>query len=152
MKSGERLIALRHADLDEVVAIENVVFPYPWTKGNFADSLNSAYAMFGLRESEQAGLIAYYVVMSVLDELHLLNIAVRGDRQGQGYGHWLLDQLCDYAREQAHTSVLLEVRISNSAAIKLYSRYGFTEIGRRKAYYPAANNTREDAVVMRLPL
>jgi [ribosomal protein S18]-alanine N-acetyltransferase len=152
MKDGEHFVVLRFVDFDDVLEIENLVFPYPWTKGNFADSLHSGYAMFGLRSSLDGELIAYAVVMPVVDELHLLNVAVHAAQQGQGYGRWMLDQLCDYAHDQGHTSLLLEVRVSNSAAIKLYSRYGFAEIGRRKSYYPAANGTREDAVVMRLPL
>jgi ribosomal-protein-alanine N-acetyltransferase len=64
----------------------------------------------------------------------------------------LLDKARAIAQERKLGAILLEVRPSNARAEKIYRRYGFTQIGIRKAYYPAPNNTREDAIVMKLPL
>jgi ribosomal-protein-alanine N-acetyltransferase len=136
-------------DLPEVQEIENDVYPFPWTTGNFLDSLYSGYETWVVREV--AGRLAgYFLIMLAMDEAHLLNVTVRRDLQGHGLGRKLLDKVVAVARKKGATSVLLEVRPSNSRALMIYERYGFVRIGRRKGYYPAANNTREDAIVMRL--
>ena len=87
-----------------------------------------------------------------VDEAHLLNISVAALHQHQGLGRMLLDQATGVARQHHMRTMLLEVRESNVHAAKVYRQYGFTEIGRRKNYYPAANQTREGAIVMSLPL
>lgn len=138
-------------DLDQVVDIENRVYSHPWTHGNFVDSIDSGYQCWTLRDASQR-LVGYFFVMSVVDEAHLLNISVHGDLHGRGIGKQLLDKVVMLAREHAMTSVLLEVRPSNTRAIRIYQRYGFVEIGIRPAYYPAAGESREDAIVMRLSL
>jgi ribosomal-protein-alanine N-acetyltransferase len=138
-------------DLGEVQEIENDIYPYPWTRGNFLDSLYSGYETWTLRDARGA-LLAYVLVMPALDEAHVLNLTVRRDLQGKGLGRMLLDQVVTLARERKMSSLLLEVRPSNLRAQTIYSRYGFEQIGRRRGYYPAANNGREDAIVMRMPL
>jgi ribosomal-protein-alanine N-acetyltransferase len=145
------LCKLSFADIDEILEIEEQVYSHPWTRGNFLDSLYSGHEVMGLRDNQQR-LLGYFFLMPVLDEMHLLNIAVRADRQGQGVGRFLLDSLTRQVREQQFLSILLEVRISNQRALDVYQRYGFAEIGRRKAYYPSADSMREDAIVMRLAL
>jgi ribosomal-protein-alanine N-acetyltransferase len=87
--------------------------------------------------------------MAVVDEAHLLNVAVSAEKQGQGLGRFLLNQAVACARGLGMESVLLEVRPSNTRALEIYERYGFKQIGRRKGYYPAADGQREDAIVMR---
>jgi ribosomal-protein-alanine N-acetyltransferase len=139
------------SDLDDVLTIEDDVYPHPWTRGNFLDSLASGYETWTLRDSSGA-LIGYFLVMLAVDEAHLLNVSVHADLQGQGIGKKLLDKIVAVAREHRMTSILLEVRPSNKRAMEVYQRYGFARIGLRKGYYPAANNTREDAIVMRLPI
>jgi [ribosomal protein S18]-alanine N-acetyltransferase len=138
-------------DLDEVLVIENDVYPHPWTHGNFMDSFSSGYETWTLRD-ESGTLVGYFLVMLAVDEAHLLNVSVRADLQGQGFGRKLLDKVVAIAEENGMTSVLLEVRPSNMQALAVYKRYGFTQIGLRKGYYPDADNKREDAIVMRLPL
>jgi ribosomal-protein-alanine N-acetyltransferase len=142
---------MRVEDLGEVQAIENDVYPHPWTRGNFLDSLYSGYETWVLRD-EAGTLVGYFLLMVAVDEAHLLNITVRRDLQGQGLARMLLDHVVLLAREKKMHSVLLEVRPSNLRAKAVYERYGFTQIGRRKGYYPAVGNTREDAIVMSLPL
>jgi ribosomal-protein-alanine N-acetyltransferase len=138
------------ADLDEVYALEKSVYPHPWSRGNFSDSLASGYQAWVLRE--QGELAGYFLLMAALDEAHLLNVSVAASRQGQGLGRYLLDKVAACARGRDAESVLLEVRPSNLRALKVYQRYGFAEIGRRRAYYPAHNGQREDAIVMRYTL
>jgi ribosomal-protein-alanine N-acetyltransferase len=137
-------------DLDEVYALELSVFPHPWSRGNFSDSLASGYQAWVLREHGE--LAGYFLLMAGVGEAHLLNVSVAASRQGQGLGRYLLDKIAACARGLGAESVLLEVRPSNLRALGIYQRYGFAEIGRRKAYYPAHNGQREDAIVMRYTL
>ena len=142
---------MQHADLDEVVALEESVYPHPWSSSNFVDSLNSNYEAWVLRD-QHGELLGYFLLMAIVDEAHLLNVAVSAERQGQGLGRFLLNQSVACARGLGMESVLLEVRPSNLRALEIYERYGFQHIGRRKGYYPAANQQREDAIVMRFSL
>jgi ribosomal-protein-alanine N-acetyltransferase len=89
--------------------------------------------------------------MSGVDELHLLNLTVAPAWQGRGHGSQLLRIVQEHARARGLGSLWLEVRQSNHRAQALYRRQGFTEVGLRKAYYPAAG-AREDAVVMSLSI
>jgi len=88
----------------------------------------------------------------VVDEAHLLNVSVAAARQKQGLGRYLLDKVAACARGLGAASILLEVRPSNQRALAVYLRHGFTEIGRRKNYYPAHHGLREEAIVMRFML
>jgi ribosomal-protein-alanine N-acetyltransferase len=136
-------------DLAEVMKIESDVYPHPWTHGNFLDSLYSGYEMWVARDSNGI-LSGYLLLMIMVDEAHLLNIAVRRDVQGTGIGRLLLDHAVTLTRERNLNSILLEVRPSNGHAVDVYERYGFVGIATRRGYYPAAENRREDAIVMRL--
>ncbi len=142
---------MQDSDLEEVCALELAVYPHPWTRGNFADSLSSGYDAWVLRD-EGGTLAGYFLVMGAVDEAHLLNVAVAPDRQGRGLGRYLLDKVAAVARGLSMTSILLEVRPSNTRALKVYEEYGFRMIGRRKGYYPAHEGRREDAIVMRYTL
>lgn len=134
-------------DIDAVMAIEAQAYSYPWTRGNFIDSLAAGYHA-EILESE-GSVIGYFVAMAGVDELHLLNITVAPFNQGQGHGTRLLEQVQDLARRYALAQLLLEVRGSNDRARGLYLRRGFVDVGLRRGYYPAAAG-REDAVVMSL--
>lgn len=149
--SSLQFIRMQVRDLEEVLAIENDVYPYPWTRGNFLDSLYNGYETWILRDPDGA-LVGYFLLMLAVDEAHLLNISVRRDLQGRGIGRMQLDRASALAREKGMGSILLEVRPSNGGALAMYERYGFAQIGRRKGYYPANGNTREDAIVMRVAL
>jgi [ribosomal protein S18]-alanine N-acetyltransferase len=137
------------ADLDEVAAIEQCAYAFPWSRGNFEDSLRSGYT--GLCMRDQSGrLLGYSILMPAVDEAHLLNFCVAPAWQRQGLGARLLSWAIDTARASGFNSLLLEVRASNANALRLYERFGFNLIGRRKHYYPAPGRSREDALVMRL--
>jgi ribosomal-protein-alanine N-acetyltransferase len=142
---------MQAGDVDEVHALEQSVFPHPWSRANFADSLASGYDAWVLRDADGV-LIGYFLLMYAVDEAHLLDVAVAAHRQGQGLGRYLLDKIMARARGMGMESVLLEVRPSNERALQVYKNYGFGEIGRRKGYYPAHEGQREDAIVMRFVL
>ncbi len=146
-----QFMPMQEADLQEVLAIEYAVYPFPWTNGNFLDSLNSGYESWVLRNSSRT-LVGYLLMLPAVDEAHLLNITVHADLHGQGIGRAMLDYVVECTRRKGLASVLLEVRPSNQRALTIYTKYGFQRIGVRKNYYPAAHSTREDAIVMRLPL
>ena len=144
------MMALEHspiayADLDEVCAIEQRSYPFPWTYGVFLDSLNAGYRAWVVRKND--AIVAYALMMLVLDEVHLLNITVMPELQGQGLGKALLRHLCADAREQGTRYMFLEVRPSNTHALEMYRRFGFIVVGQRRGYYPAPYG-REDAIVM----
>ncbi|MDO9421222.1 MAG: ribosomal protein S18-alanine N-acetyltransferase [Herminiimonas sp.] len=142
---------MQSSDISDVLAIENDVYPFPWTRGNFMDSINSGYETWILRDG--AGVLnGYFLLMPSVDDAHLLNITVHRDLQGKGIGLLLLDKAKAITSDRKLHALLLEVRPSNTRAEKIYERYGFARIGVRKGYYPAPNNQREDAIVMKLDL
>jgi ribosomal-protein-alanine N-acetyltransferase len=138
------------ADLDQVIAIESAVYPHPWSRGNFVDSLQAAYDASVCLSGEQ--VLAYWLLMHAPDASHLLNFSVEPSRQRQGLGSRLLNRLLGVLRAQRVDAVVLEVRPSNLGALALYERAGFERIGVRRGYYPAADRQREDAIVMRRDL
>ena len=140
------------ADLGRVVAIERAAYSFPWSRGNFVDSLAAGYLCELLADPASGETIAYFVAMVGAGEMHLLNLTVAPMWQGHGHGQALLDRLLHSCREHRLASLGLEVRASNRRARELYRRRGFAEVGRRGAYYPAAFGTREDAVLMSLQL
>lgn len=138
-------------DLDGVLALEAASFSDPWSRGLYEHELNdnkfSRYRV--VVPAEGAGkpdVLAQGGWMLFGEEAHILTIAVRPELRGQGIGRWLLLHLLAEAQEAGCASVLLEVRPSNEAAIRLYESLGFAVIGRRKRYYP----DKEDALVLQL--
>lgn len=140
---------LRKDDLDAVIAIETAAYPFPWTRGIFAECLRIGYACYGVSLD---GVLAGYVILNwAAGESHLLNLCVAPGRQGRGLGALLLAQAIERAQAAGCGSMILEVRPSNPAAAAMYERRGFRVIGRRPGYYRATDG-REDAIVMRLEL
>lgn len=149
LKPALELRPMTEADLPAVIAIENAIYAFPWTLGNFRDSLAAHYACWTyLRDGE---LIGYAVLMQAADEAHLLNLSIAGACQRQGYGKSLLQRVCAAVHKRGARLIFLEVRPSNAAALRLYERHGFQLIGRRREYYPALAG-REDALIYSLPL
>lgn len=140
---------MQHEDLEWVASQDRALYPFPWTTGNFADSMEAGYSCW--RMSAGGEPVGYAVLMMVIDEAHILNISVVRACQGRGLGRRLLDHLAEVARQAGARQLLLEVRPSNASALALYEKRGFVVIGRRKGYYPAPGG-REDAIVMRLTL
>lgn len=136
-------------DLDQVIEIERSLYEFPWTRGNFSDSIESGYICLVM---ERSGFMAGYgVMMQVEDEAHLLNLCVAKNWQGMGMGRRLLEHFMKVARCGGMKSFHLEARRSNNVALHLYRSSGFDDIAVRPGYYPAAKG-REDAVLMRMDL
>ena len=136
--------------LECLQAIENAAYEFPWTRGNFTDSMASGYAIQLLCAGEQ--ILGYFVAMRGVDEVHLLNVTVAPQFQRQGWSLMLLETLALWARGQGAEWLWLEVRAGNLRAQAVYERFGFKQVGMRPRYYPAAHGTRENAVVMSLAL
>ena len=136
-------------DLDRIMEMELAAYPYPWTRGIFADCIRVGYDCWGL----QAGtnLIGYSIQTHAAGENHLLNLCVAREGQRQGLGSILLDNAIRRARFQGCSCIFLEVRPSNLAGIGLYLKYGFVRVGERPDYYRSEQG-KESAVVMRLEL
>lgn len=140
---------MTEADLPWVLAFEQQLHESPWTRGNFIDSMSAGHLC---RTMQIDGVpVGYGVMMQVMDEAHLLDIGIDARRQQRGCGLRLLEHLLGHVRAQGAEQCFLEVRTSNAAAIALYRKAGFEQIGWRRGYYPAAEG-REDAIVMKAAL
>jgi ribosomal-protein-alanine acetyltransferase len=135
------------SDLSTVAQIEARIFAFPWTVGNFSDSLAAGYDAWVFHDDGGA-MLGYAVLMWLPDEVHLLNLSVDESVQGRGLGEAWLRWLLDHMTQRGARSMLLECRPSNTVGLRLYERTGFARIGLRRRYYPAAGGTREDAIVM----
>jgi ribosomal-protein-alanine N-acetyltransferase len=134
-------------DLDAVAAIEVDSYAFPWSRGIFSDCLMAKYPSVVL---DAGGQVVGYAILSVAAaEAHILNLCVTEKMQRQGLGRQLLDYLLQLAKSMHVERMLLEVRPSNAAAIRLYERAGFVRMGLRKNYY-RADYGREDALVLAL--
>ena len=139
------------ADLPVITKIESDCQSHPWTLLQFLDGFNAGHeGWVACKDYEHRELIVGFAIFSsVLDESTLLNICVRPAFQKQGYGRAILDRLLEQARSENIESIFLEVRISNSSAIRLYESIGFEKIAERRDYYPAIIG-REDGLVYSL--
>jgi ribosomal-protein-alanine N-acetyltransferase len=147
--SATHFSPMAESDLERVIAIERAIYEFPWTRGNFRDSLRAGYSCWTARAGGE--LVAYAVMMLAAGEAHLLNLSVAAGRQRQGHGRSLLAHLLATARGHGAHVLFLEVRPSNAAAKRLYDGLGFEQIGVRRGYYPAREG-REDALVFSLNL
>ncbi len=136
---------MRTSDLDRVCAIEEEIFPCPWSRTSFQDELTTNRCVFPWVAEKAGDVVAYLVSWLVEDELHIGNIAVAPSLQGEGVGRALFAHCLERAVERGVTRATLEVRVSNTRAIALYEGHGFIPVAMRKGYY---SDTGEDAVVM----
>jgi ribosomal-protein-alanine N-acetyltransferase len=136
--------------IDAVVQIEQLAYAHPWNRTNFLDALQAGNQAQVLLAGET--LLGYFVAMQGVDEVHLLNITVAPEFQGQGWSRVMLDALTLWARGRAAQWLWLEVRVGNTRAMRVYAAQGYARVGVRKEYYPAGHGKREDAVVMGLRL
>lgn len=144
LKLGAEFFPMNERDLDSVAMLEASLQAFPWSRANFADSLTAGHSVWVCRLG--GDLVGFSVVMSVIDEAHLLTIGIDRRYQGQGYGARMLRHCMESARLGGAGKLFLEVRPSNERAVALYRHFGFRQIGLRKGYYPAVDG-REDALV-----
>ena len=141
--------AMRGSDVPDVVAIERASYQFPWSEGIFRDCLRVGYLCRVVTMSRQ--VMAYGVMSFGAGEAHILNVCVGEGYRGRGVGRRLLSSLVERAASAGMADAFLEVRPSNTAAIRLYLSLGFEQVGMRRGYYQAANG-REDAAVLRRAL
>ncbi|GMR07967.1 MAG: ribosomal protein S18-alanine N-acetyltransferase [Gammaproteobacteria bacterium] len=140
---------MHHDDVDEIMSIETLAYPYPWTIGIFKDCLRVGYTCVVLESGD--GIIGYGVMSCGAGEAHILNICVVPEQQCQGFGNMIVEYLIDRARQHHADIILLEVRPSNRAALAVYHKLGFNEVGSRYEYYPD-DKGREDALILAMDL
>jgi len=136
---------MRLEHLDEVLKIEELSFPSPWSRSSFVYEITQnqfACYIVAVAEEKVAG---YGGMWLILDEAHITNVAVRTDYRMKGIGAALMLELIRQASLKGATRMTLEVRPSNTAARRLYASLGFKDIGLRKRYY---TDTNEDAIIM----
>jgi [ribosomal protein S18]-alanine N-acetyltransferase len=143
------LVAMTAEHLDTLMTIEAAAYAFPWTRGNFIDSIAAGHSARVLLDARGA-MLGYFVAMAGAGEMHLLNITVAPAVQSRGHARLMIDALIAHCRERAAHALWLEVRQSNARARAIYTRLGFVQQGVRKGYYPAPLGRREDAVVMSL--
>jgi len=151
LRAGEaQLESMAGVHLPEVLCIERAAYAHPWSEMNFRDALSAGYQAQML--VADGTVLGYFIAMKGVDEVHLLNITVNPAYQGQGWARMMLQALTRWARGQGAQWLWLEARVGNTRAIQVYQSQGFRRVGHRKAYYPADNGSREDAIVMSLKL
>jgi len=131
-------------DLAQVFAIEQVSHPSPWPMKGLQESLQNhvAYVL-----EQDGAVIGFAFVQRILDEAHLLDIAIAPSHRGKGLGRELLRQLMDEVLVSGVTIWFLEVRVSNVTAISLYQSLGYNELSLRRNYYDGPDG-KEDALLM----
>jgi ribosomal-protein-alanine N-acetyltransferase len=148
-REGVTVRRLAESDVDAVVSIEAEAFSSPWSRETFLDLVQRPGLELLVMEDREVGIIGYAVLWCIVDQGELANMAVIPSFRGRGLGSLLLSRVLDRARERGVETVYLEVRVSNEAAVKLYTRFGFSDIGLRRAYY---EHPKEDARVMKAAL
>lgn len=132
-------------DVAAVIAVERAAYPFPWSEGIFRDCLRVGYYCCVI---ELDGvLIGHAVMASGAGEAHVLNLCVDQRYRCRGIGGAVLEHLMEFARSVGASDVFLEVRPSNTTAVRLYHSHGFSQVGIRRGYYQAVDG-REDAVVL----
>lgn len=141
-KESHQITPFSKQDLAVITAIEQRAQINPWSEQLFLDSLKAGHHTWAVRD--QDNILAYAVVSTVLDEAELLTICVAPTQQGQGLGHSLLSFILTELNKLAIMACFLEVRRSNHAAISLYKKLGFKQVGERAGYYQG-----EDALLFK---
>jgi len=140
---------MAEGDVARVIEVERAAYLFPWSEGIFRDCLRVGYFC---RVAFLDGDLAGYGVMSTgAGEAHILNLCVHQPFRCRGVGRSLLGLLLDRAAALGMHEAYLEVRPSNTTAIRLYHSLGFEQVGVRRGYYQAIGG-REDAAVLKLPL
>lgn len=144
-ESMPRLRPMLDEDVPQVIEVEHAIYPFGWTEAIFYDCLRVGYSCWVW---EQRGEVIGYGVMSMgAGEAHVLNLAVHPDWRRRGLGRTLLEHFIKLAERHRIEAVFLEVRPSNRAALSLYERLGFRQVGLRRDYYPD-HGGREDALIL----
>ncbi|NLI90276.1 MAG: ribosomal protein S18-alanine N-acetyltransferase [Epulopiscium sp.] len=138
------ILPLTEEYLEETYQLEKLSFSEPWSRMTFIKELENPHSHYYILLKDEK-LIGYAGMLAVLDEGHIMNIAVDRAFRGQGVGKQLVNTLLDKARQLGLIGLTLEVRSSNRPAISLYESLGFVNVGIRKDYY---HYPLEDGIIM----
>lgn len=136
-------------DLLGVYEVEKNAFPIPWPISSFEEELNNILATYLVAKIDNK-VVGYIGMLFVMDECHVLNIAVDSNYRRNGIATKLVNELFKHCKKHKTAYVMLEVRVTNIPAQKLYSKLGFKDEVLRKDYYKNPDGTREDALIMSL--
>lgn len=143
------LEAITPADIDKILTIDRKAFERPWHRKSFLEELTRknaySYVVRARTDDQRMEIIAYVFVRMVMNEMHILRIAVAEGFQARGVATWLLEQCFKLAKRKNVFAAYIEVRPTNKSAVTLYRKSGFQTLGRRPNYYP---ETGEDGLVM----
>lgn len=144
MEKSEIVIAkMQDKDIPEVANIEARVFSMPWSEQGFADALKQDTIFVTAKQEEQ--VVGYCGMYCSFEEGEITNVAVLPEAQNHGIGKKIISGLLRAAQEKNISRIVLEVRVSNLPAIRLYEGFGFQKAGIRKGFY---EKPREDAAIM----
>lgn len=129
----------------QIAELEQLCFNDPWSENSIASELDNRLSLW-LVAMENEKVIGYVGSQTVLGETDMMNIATHPDYRNQGVASCLINALIEALTEQGSHSLMLEVRVSNAQAIRIYEKFGFVEVGRRRNYY---RNPKEDALILR---
>jgi ribosomal-protein-alanine N-acetyltransferase len=132
-------------DLDTVEEIEQSSYPTPWSRSMFVAELRKPSSLAIGAYAEAGQLVGYAFISRYVDAWHVMNVAVAADYRRRGIATTLLERLFEVTASDPRSGYTLEVRVSNTHAIRLYERLGFEARGIRRGYY---TDNREDALIM----
>ena len=133
-------------DIDDVVAIEEEAYgEHHWSKSSFYDEMSNNLAHYYSAKTSDGELVGYAGTWHILDEGHITTIAVKKDYMRKHIGEAIIVKILEDCYDSGIKYLTLEVRVSNTPAINLYTKYGFNSLGTRKGYYQDNN---EDALIM----
>ncbi len=133
-------------DIDSVIKIEESAYgDHHWSKDSFLNEINNELAKYYTLHTPDNQLAGYAGCWHILEEAHITTIAIAPDFRRKNYGQCLLKKIIDDCYQEEIKYITLEVRVSNTPAINLYTKYGFSSFGTRKGYY---QNNNEDALIM----
>ncbi len=139
-----RIVPMTEDHLDALAQLEKICFSRPWSRKMLSEELENNCAAFLVALDGEA-VVGYAGVMVMADEGYITNVAVFPEYRGQGVAGQLMQVFCNFAAGNKLAFLTLEVRPSNEAALALYRKFGFEEVGRRKNYYDLP---KEDALIL----
>lgn len=140
-----RIVPMNADHLEDLERLERICFSRPWSKRMLGEELENQCAAFLVAEDENGTVLGYAGLLVMLDEGYITNVAVFPEYRRLGVAAKIIDVYMNFAAANDLAFLTLEVRPSNEAAIALYRRFGFEEVGRRKNYYDLP---KEDALIL----
>lgn len=139
---------MNESHVRQIAELEKLCFHDPWSENSIASELGNRLSVWLVALDEEK-VVGYVGSQTVIDETDMMNIAVHPDYRNRGVATELIMELTQQLKKRGSRGLMLEVRESNSAAISLYKKHGFVQVGCRRNYY---RNPRENALILRKEL